>query len=80
MSKLVKQIRDGAIYASIFQNNSEKGVFYSATYGRTYTSNEDMPKTASDFSGTDHLKIANLALKVYDEIAALRQSNKMTAE
>ena len=80
MSKLVKQIRDGAIYASIFQNKSEKGIFYSATYGRTYTGSDDNPKTANDFSDTDHLKIANLAVKVYDEIAALRQSNKVTAE
>lgn len=66
-------IRDGALKATIWANHSEEGkTFHSVTFSRTYTGTDGNPKSANSFSGGDILKIARLADKAYDHIAALR--------
>jgi hypothetical protein len=71
--KPILTIRDGALKASIWANRTDEGkTFHSVTFGRTFTDGEGQAKTSSSFSGSDLLKIARLADKAYDRIAALR--------
>ena len=43
----IETIRDGKLSASIWQNNSDNGLFYSVTFGRTYTGEDEQPHTTS---------------------------------
>lgn len=66
-NKPVQTLRDGSLKASIWQNETrEGGSFFSTQFGKTY---ED-PKTgelkdSNSFSGTDLLKLSELARKAY---------------
>lgn len=76
MSNRPTQIRDGALSASIWKNIGDKGDFYSVTFGRTYTDDNEQPQTADSFSGADLLRIGHLAGKAYDRINELRAKDK----
>ena len=72
-------LRDGSIKASIWRNPSEKGHFYSVSYSRTYVDGgtEEKPnfKDSDSFSGTDNLKIAQLAQRAYQAVLELREQD-----
>jgi len=71
--KPILTIRDGALKASIWANRTDDGkTFHSVTFGRTFTDANNVAKSASSFSGGDILKLARLADKAYDRIAAIR--------
>ena len=71
--KPILTIRDGALKATIWVNRTDDGkTFHSVTFGRTFTDGNGNAKTANSFSGSDLLKIARLADKAYDHIAAMR--------
>lgn len=63
-NKPVEVIRDGNLKASIFRNEGEKGPFFSTTLARTYTDDRGMHDT-NVFSGTDLLRVSELARKAY---------------
>jgi len=72
----IETIRDGKLSASIWQNSSDNGnLFYSVTFERVYTGEDEQPHSAASFSGTDLLKISLLATKAYDRCQALRDSS-----
>lgn len=75
----VTTIRDGAIKATVWANQSEKGTFYSVDFSRTYKSG-DAYKDSHSFSGTEPLQIARLAQKAYDAIAELRAADRATPD
>ena len=71
--KPILTIRDGALKASIWANQTDEGkTFHSVTFGRTFTDNAGNAKSSTSFSGSDLLKIARLADKAYDHIASMR--------
>ena len=72
----MRHFRDGAIKATIWRNEGDKGPFYSVEFGRTYTDAEDNYKDTSSFSGADLLKVSRLAVKAYDKIGELRAEDK----
>ena len=76
----IDTIRDGSVKASIWRNEGQNGPFYSVTYGRTYTGENDKPKDAHDFSGGDILKQQRLAGKAYDRIQELREADRAQSE
>lgn len=76
MTKPIETIRDGALSAAIWKNQGEKGAFYSVTFERVYTGEDNQPKNVSSFSGSDLLKIALLATDAYKLILALRSADK----
>lgn len=61
----VKTLRDGAIKAAIWQNESENGPFFAVTFGRTYKDSEGKLHDSDSFSGTQLLQVARLADKAY---------------
>ena len=73
----VSKIRDGALAATIWQNDGEKGTFYSVDFSRTFTNDSTGEvKSTNSFSGAELLRVARLADKAYDEIESLRQAAK----
>ena len=75
----VSKVRDGAVYASIWENQGDKGTFYTVTWSRTFTDENDKAKSSDSFSQSDLLKQQNLIPKVYDRIAELRAQAQNSA-
>lgn len=71
----IDQIRDGALKAAIWLNQSEKGNYYSVTVTRTYRSGETF-KDSSSFTGTENLRAAELHRKAYDRVLELRAQER----
>ena len=69
-------LRDGAIKATIWKNKGENGVFFSVNYSRTYKDDKENLQDSDSFSGSQILKQARLAAKVYDRIVQLREAEK----
>lgn len=73
------KLRDGAISAAIWANESEKGTFYSVTISRTYKEGEIF-RDINSYSGTELLKVARLASLAYDYIASKRAEGNTDAD
>lgn len=67
----VETLRDGAIKAAIWRNESENGDFFSVTFARTYKDSQGDLQDTDSFSGTQLLRLARLAEKAYDRTAKL---------
>jgi hypothetical protein len=79
----IATLRAGAIKASIWENQSEKGVFYTTTYDRFYTveeKGESIAKNATNFSGADNLVIAHLANLAFAKETELRAAARSAAK
>lgn len=81
MSKKMKQrpvetLRDGAIKAAIWRNESEKGAFFSVTFARTYKDGDGDLQDTESFSGTQLLRLARLADKAYEHTAKLAHAER----
>lgn len=75
-NKPTQTIRDGAIKATIWPNMSDKGLFYTVEFSRTYTDEAGNVHSAGSFSGTQLLQVARLAERAYDRIGELRVEAK----
>ena len=64
-------LRDGALKATLWRKQSEKGVFYNVTLSRTYKDGDEY-KDSHSFSGAELLRVARLAGKAYDLADELR--------
>ena len=73
-NKPVDRIRDGSLKATIWENEGPKGTFYSVEFSRTYQDEHGQYKDSRSFSGAELLRISRLAVKAYDRVSALRQS------
>jgi hypothetical protein len=67
----VQTLRDGAIKAAIWRNESENGVFHGVTFSRTFKNGQGDLQDTSSYSGTQLLRLARLAEKAYDRAAKL---------
>ncbi len=66
-------IRDGSLKATIWRNEGEDGPFYSTSLARTFEDRDGNLRDAHSFSGSDLLKVSELARKAYDRTAELRR-------
>ena len=73
-------IRDGALKATIWKNESEKGSFYSVNFTRTYKDKEDKLQDGDSFTGAELLRLSHLAAKAYDRVGILRSKDKLEVE
>ena len=69
-------LRDGNLKASIWRNDGEKGPFYSVSLARVYRDDQGEPRDAHSFSGTDLLRVSELARKTYDRTQELRREDR----
>jgi len=58
-------INDGAIKATIWKRDSSKGSFYATNFTKTYKDHDGNFQNSQSFSGTDLLKISELAKQSY---------------
>lgn len=70
-----KTLRDGTIKATIWQNQTEKGAFYSVDIVRGYKDQNDEWKDTHSFSGAELLRVANLSTQAYNAISEARQAD-----
>lgn len=71
-NKPVEVLRDGNLKASIFRNNGEKGPFFSTVLARTYTDERGNLHDSNVFTGSDTLRIGELARQAYSRSRELK--------
>ncbi|MGL4511951.1 MAG: hypothetical protein ACRCT8_02590 [Lacipirellulaceae bacterium] len=70
-NKPYASVRDGSLKATVWKNTSAEGkVRYSVELSRSYTDNSGAWKDSNRFSRNELLRVAHLAAKAYDVIAA----------
>jgi hypothetical protein len=74
-NKPIEVIRDGVLKATIWENEGENGVIYSTTLARTYHANDGSLKDAHSFSGSELLRVAELARQAYAAVNAHRRDH-----
>ncbi len=79
-TKPAETMRDGALKAAFWKNESENGPFYTVTFERTYRGTDGETKSAHGFSGTQLLQLAHLADKAYERARKLTRAARMTDE
>lgn len=68
-------IRDGNLKASIWRNEGERGASYATTIARTYKTEDGAYRESNSFSGTELLRVSELARKAYDRTNDLRRED-----
>jgi hypothetical protein len=76
----VETLRDGAVKAAIWKNESENGPFFNVTFARTYKNGDGKLNDTDSFSGTQLLQLARLAEKSYDRSKELTKAARVDAE
>ena len=76
----IDTLRDGALKATIWENEGEKGSFFSVTLARTYTDREGRPRDTSSFSSNELLRVAELSRNAYTRTNELRREFSREAE
>ena len=70
----VAKFRDRAIEVSVWENEGEKGKWYTVKMERSYKDNDDAWQKTSSLNGDDCLKAAHLYTKAHDAILELQQN------
>jgi len=68
----VMVLRDGMLKASIWENFGDRGVFFATTFAKSYEDKNGKLKDGHSFTGTDLLRLAELARQAYMQTNALR--------
>ncbi|MEP0505208.1 MAG: hypothetical protein ABJD13_12020 [Paracoccaceae bacterium] len=66
-------LRDGNLKATIWQNEGDKGAYYSTTFSRIYKDDQGEYREAQSFSSNDLLRISELARQAHNQTNELRQ-------
>lgn len=70
--KPIEQIRQGAVVASIWENEGKQGRFYKFTLERLYTTAAGDWKSSNSFSGSDTENLLDVANKATRAIRRLK--------
>ncbi len=73
-------IRDGSLKASIWENNGEKGVYFTTTFAKTYRGKDEKLHDTNVFNNSDLLKVSELARQAYGRTNELRQERLQSRE
>lgn len=76
----LETLRDGNLKASIWQNEGDKGPYLMTTLTRTYTDDRGNYHDTSSFSGTDLLRVSELARQAYQRSNELRRDLQVAPE
>lgn len=74
-----KNIRDGDIKASIWRNESDKGVFHTVSLARTYEDKEGNLRDTNNYRGADLLRVAEVARQAYTRSRAMDREERRAA-
>ena len=73
-------LRDGNLKASIWQNEGERGTYYSTTFSKTYKDEQGQFQETQSFSQNDLLRISELARQAHHEASVLRQVERSQSQ
>jgi hypothetical protein len=68
----VATLKDGLVYAKIWQRDNDSGTFYGVSFERRYKGKEEQWAATQNFGKDDLLKLARLAGLARDEIMRLQ--------
>lgn len=68
----VATLRDGLVYAKIWERHTEKGAFYSVSFERRYKGKDEQWASTYSFNREDLLALAKLADQAHTEIGRLQ--------
>jgi len=69
----IEKLRSYPLQAAIWKNESDKGVFYSVTFSRSYKDGDEY-RDVDSFSGTQLLQLSHLAAKAYERTEELARA------
>lgn len=78
-NKPVAVIRDGNLQASIWENENDKGTYYSTTYSKSYKDDRGDYQNSQRFIGTDHLKLSELSKQAYQKERELYDRDRQSS-
>ena len=64
----IDRLTDGNIKSSIWENENDKGKYYSANIARTYRDQNGRVAESNSYGANDLLKLARLSEKTYDSM------------
>lgn len=70
-------LRDGNIKATIWKNERENGPSFSTVFARTWQDEDGAFKDSHSFSGTELLRVSELARGAYTRTVELRQEHRV---
>jgi hypothetical protein len=70
-------LRDGNIKATIWKNERENGPAFSTVFARTWQDDEGAYRDSHSFSGTELLRVSELARGAYTRTNELRQEHRV---
>jgi hypothetical protein len=70
-------LRDGNIKATIWKNERENGPSFSTVFARTWQDEEGGYRDSHSFSGTEMLRVSELARGAYTRTIELRQEHRV---
>lgn len=73
-------LRDGNVKATIWRNERENGPSYNTTFARTWQDESGAYRDSHSFSGTELLRVSELARSAYARSNELRQEHKQELE
>ncbi len=73
-------LRDGNIKATIWKNERENGPSYNTTFARTWKDEQGAYRDSHSFSGTELLRVSELARGAYARSNELRQEHRQELE
>ncbi len=65
-------IRDGALKITIWENDGEKGTFFTATIAKTYEKGGEL-HDGQNLTGTDLLRVGEMTRQAYSKMGTLRR-------
>ena len=71
--KPVDTIRDGALKATIWRNETKEGAFYSTTLSRTYKDEHGNYHDSHSFASNEMLRVGELARRSHNRVIALKR-------
>ncbi|MEM9765182.1 MAG: hypothetical protein AAF968_22225 [Pseudomonadota bacterium] len=66
-------LRDGALKATIWRNQSEKGDYFSANFSKTYRDERGEFRDTQSFSAGDLLRVSELGRRAHNRIRDLKR-------
>lgn len=73
-------LKDGNLKASIWENNGQKGIYYTTTFAKVYEDKNGKLRDTNVFNNSDLLKVSELARQAYGRTNELRQEHLQSLE
>ena len=73
-------LKDGNLKASIWENEGQKGKYFTATFAKVYKDRNGELRDTNVFNNSDLLKVSELARQAYGRTNELRQEHLQSLE